>query len=271
MNEEQMLGMTTGDIPIAAISSYFCNMKIHKISLVLVFVLSSCAKYMDDQHPGTDSSATRDSAVMETIKTMPKEKLSGVWVKPIKTEPGDEGFNLKADGSLAFVNIYSMTGDKWELHGDSLILFSHTERYPAPAPHAYKIRAVTDSTITLIPANADSGYTETYRRKAFTVPERFKEFFMKEFIGIIEPTQTMQHRFVVKSIFDGQVTLSASNDNIRFILMKDGDEVSSPVKVWTGSFPPGHYTIKVLIISGKMEPGSTYPYRVPYKLRVEEY
>jgi hypothetical protein len=240
-------------------------MKIRHISLVLVFALSSCAKYMDDEHPGADSAAIRDSAVMETIKTMSKEKLSGVWVRPIKTEPGDEGFNLKADGSLAFVNMYSMSGDKWELRGDSLILFSHTERYPDPRPHGYKIAEISDSTITLIPQNAEAGYKEVYKRKDFKLPERFSEFYKKEFHGLIKPVQAIDHTFEVKTIFDGEIKLVTNDKNIRFIILKDENEITEPITEWSGGFPPGKYSIKVFIATGGMHKGNESEYTITIK------
>jgi hypothetical protein len=60
-----------------------------------------------------------------------------------------EGLQLEDSGRLAFPNVYSMTGDRWQREGDQLILYSFTERYPEPEATRYQIMALTADTLTL--------------------------------------------------------------------------------------------------------------------------
>lgn len=79
------------------------------------------------------------------------ESLSGTaWLKPICDMPGEglfpaEGFFLAGDGTLLFINIFSMCGDRWELKEDRLFMYSHTERYPEPEPDIYNLHWEGDS------------------------------------------------------------------------------------------------------------------------------
>src|SRR5579883_852125 len=77
------------------------NMNI-RIAIVLLgaFGLASCAKYMDNSQPGTaDSAAMADSAHRALVQAA-AQKLPGVWIRRVETEPGEQGFTLQADGKL---------------------------------------------------------------------------------------------------------------------------------------------------------------------------
>jgi hypothetical protein len=96
-------------------------------------------------------------------------QLAGKWLKPIGIVPPSgkaikEGMQLMPDGRLDFVNINSMKGDRWELENDTLIIWSHTERYPEPQPTKFVILKLTKSKLEIKPKNGGSGSHETYKR-----------------------------------------------------------------------------------------------------------
>ncbi|MDC7239644.1 MAG: META domain-containing protein [Spirochaetales bacterium] len=85
--------------------------------LALTVLLGSCA--------GTGASE----------EILPEELAGTLWLTPICGMPSEgdfaeEGFFLSEDGSLKYVNIFSMTGDAWRFDEEGLVLTSHTERYP---------------------------------------------------------------------------------------------------------------------------------------------
>jgi len=97
-------------------------------------------------------------------------RITGKWVKPINIKPpsgkpGKEGFALKKDGTIAFINIHSMTGDTWKLNNDTLTYWSHTERYPEPQPSKYIVVKLTASHLELRPVKSTRGYSEIYKRE----------------------------------------------------------------------------------------------------------
>ncbi len=228
-------------------------------------LLSSCAKYMDDK-PGTaDSAAIADSLLMLQRGVLTKERLTGIWVRPIATQPGDEGYHLYGDGKLKLINMYSMIGDTWELRGDTLMLFAHTERHLTPIPIIYRIYSLSDSILQLVPENSAPNYTESFHRKNFTMPERFATTFTEEFRGKLKPSQTTTHSFEVKMIFDGAVKLESPDKNAVFTLEKGGLTLTeAPVSSFMGSFPPGKYSVKVIMSKAKQvaSDGSDYVIRV---------
>ena len=87
--------------------------KLLLLTTVFILLLSSCAKYMDDQPGKADSAAIADSLLMLQRGVLTKERLTGIWVRPIATQPGDEGYHLYEDGKLKFINMYSMICDTW--------------------------------------------------------------------------------------------------------------------------------------------------------------
>jgi hypothetical protein len=95
--------------------------------------------------------------------------IAGKWLKPISVVPPsgkaiNEGMKLNPDGTLDFVNIHSMTGDRWELKNDTLIMWSHTERYPEPQPYNFVILRLTSSRLEIRSVKGVPGYKETYKR-----------------------------------------------------------------------------------------------------------
>lgn len=233
------------------------------LATTCALLLSSCAKYMDDQPSKADSAAVADSLLMLQRGVLTKERLVGIWVHPIATQPGDEGYHLYADGKLKFINMYSMIGDRWELNGDTLTLYAHTERHTTPVPIVFRIYALSDSALELVPENAAPNYTEKFRRKNFTMPERFATTFHEEFQGRILPKQTFDHTFTVKTYFDGSVKVKAENEYVKFIVIKDGDPISDgAVRDYKGSFPPGKYRVSVQMIQPQNRRTAVQPYTI---------
>ncbi len=239
--------------------------KLLLLVLAATLLLSSCAKYMDDKPGMADSVSIADSLLMLQRGILTKERLTGIWVRPIATQPGDEGYHLYGDGKLKFINMYSMIGDTWELRGDTLMLFAHTERYPTPTPMIYRIYSLSDSILQLVPENAAPNYTESFKRKNFTMPERFATTFTEEFRGKLKSSQTTTHSFEVKMIFDGAVKLESPDKNAVFTLQKGSLTLTeAPVRSFMGSFPPGKYTLKVIMSKAKQvtSDGTDYVIRV---------
>jgi hypothetical protein len=237
--------------------------KLLLLTTVFTLLLSSCAKYMDDKPGVADSAAINDSLLMLQRGVLTKERLVGIWVRPIATQPGDEGYHLYADGKLKSINMSSIIGDTWQLSGDTLTLFAHTERYPTPTPMVYRIYALSDSTLELVPENAAPNYTEKFKRKNFTMPERFASTFHQEFQGRILPKQTYDHAFTVKTYFDGSVKVNAANEYVKFIVIKDGDAISEgAVREFKGSFPTGKYKVSVQMIQPQNRRSTAQPYRI---------
>ncbi|MDC7232084.1 MAG: META domain-containing protein [Spirochaetales bacterium] len=85
------------------------------------------------------------SCLSTDFETFSEEELANtLWTSPICGMPaegcyGKDGYFLAEDGSLLYINIFSMTGDRWEIDGDQLVLYSHTEGYPEPSPVSYPL------------------------------------------------------------------------------------------------------------------------------------
>lgn len=229
----------------------------------LTLLFTSCAKQIDDEPKQSDSARAADSLLQLRLSTITKERLTGTWVRPIATQPGDEGYHLYADGKLKFINMYSFIGDSWELRSDTLMLYAHTERYPTPVPMIFRIASLSDSTLELVPENAAPNYTEKYRRKNFTLPERFSKTFRREFQGKILPNQSVRHILDVPTIFDGSILIESENTHISFTISKDGNVLTDiPVTTFKGSFPPGKYTLEMQYIQPKKKKAEPAQYTI---------
>ncbi|UKJ09265.1 lipocalin family protein [Solitalea lacus] len=80
------------------------------------------------------------------------EKLIGKWVQPI---PGQEsqkqGFQLNSDGTASSINMHTLLYDKWQLKGDTLLLWNHSVgvKNPIAGIDTCIIYNLTDSTLIL--------------------------------------------------------------------------------------------------------------------------
>lgn len=98
-------------------------------------------------HCGQPAAPTTTAVAPPAPADSVKPSLTGVWF--LNNGNFWEGLQLEDSGRLAFPNVYSMTGDRWQREGDQLILYSYTDRYPEPQPTRYQIMALTADTLTL--------------------------------------------------------------------------------------------------------------------------
>ena len=123
------------------------------------------------------SSDIRQKTLPVNYAPLTEESLAGTaWTRPVCGMPGEgqfseEGFYLAGDGALLYLNIFSMTGDRWELKEGKLFLYSHTERYPEPEPVIYDLR-LEENTLTLYPEeNTGEGIVYSRGQNPDAVPE----------------------------------------------------------------------------------------------------
>lgn len=94
-----------------------------------------------------------------------KEKLTGKWTQPIPgQEPAVQGIEIKADGSANSINMHTLIYEKWQLNGDTLLLWNHSTgvKESIAAIDTTVITTLTDSTLVLTSSN---GYHSSYTRE----------------------------------------------------------------------------------------------------------
>ncbi len=90
--------------------------------------------------------------------------LEGVWLSAIETG-GYQGYQFDADGQVHFLNMMTMTGDRWERTGDGgLDISSHTDRYPQPETDQYLIRELSAENLLLVPSDNANAPGDLYHR-----------------------------------------------------------------------------------------------------------
>jgi hypothetical protein len=93
-----------------------------------------------------------------------KAEIAGAWVRELRDGgPGLEGFDLRADGSVGLLGIFTMNGLAWNLTRDELVISTNTDRYPRPNPSRLRVASLENDTLTL---QAESGdyLAGTFRR-----------------------------------------------------------------------------------------------------------
>ena len=79
-----------------------------------------------------------------------KAELSGAWVREIRDGgPGVEGFDLREDGSVALLGIFSMNGIAWSLSRDELVISTNTDRFAQPNPSRLRIVSLEADALSL--------------------------------------------------------------------------------------------------------------------------
>ena len=110
----------------------------------------------------------------------------------------------------------------------------------------------------------DTANLETATTKTPKVPERFEQFFYREFVGTVSPTGGRVHTLVVETIMDVAVEFGSGTPGIVFMIKKDGIDITeAPAASWEGRLVPGKYQIAVI-------PGTHSAKSVPYSLIVKE-
>lgn len=98
------------------------------------------------------------------------------------------------------------------------------------------------------------------------VPERFLQFFYREFTGTVSPTGGRVHTLVVETVMDVTIEAKTEAQGLVFAIKKDGlDITEEPASKWQGRLVPGRYVITVL--PGKH---ASYTKGTPYSLTVKE-
>lgn len=97
---------------------------------------------------------------MNMVVTTPKdaENIYGAWVRDIEGQKGKDGYYFTQNNSLRLINVFSMTGDRWELQGESLTIWTHTERYPNPEPLNFQITELTPDKLVLLNGSQEMMY-----------------------------------------------------------------------------------------------------------------
>ena len=222
---------------------------------------------MDSGQPGQLDSAALADSLHKAMMTSAAAKLPGAWVRRLQTAPGEQGFTMTVDGRLTLIGSYTLHGDRWQLSGDTLTMFLHSDNDTTPTPHYHKITELTDSIISVIPNGAPVGSVETYHKRNVVIPKKYTEFFKQHFQGKLSPGQLMYHPFEVQTMFDGAITLTSDSGSVKFYLLKDDVNLTpDPVREWHGRFAPGSYRLRVMFIYDKPRKGE----RAEYEVLVEE-
>jgi len=83
-------------------------------------------------------------------------ELAGGWVREIRGgAAGVEGFDLRADGSVGLLNIFSMNGLAWNVSRGELVLSTNTDRFPKPNPSRLHIVSLEADVLTLDAGSPD--------------------------------------------------------------------------------------------------------------------
>jgi hypothetical protein len=97
--------------------------------------------------------------------------LLGVWLKKIEGQGGFEGYQFEANGRVHFINMYTIVGDKWELHAaDSIRIWAYSGSIPQAQSRTFEIAELTDETLVLVPSNAVAGYRYVYHKPIIKHP-----------------------------------------------------------------------------------------------------
>lgn len=126
--------------------------------LGMIGLLLACKNESQQTAPAVENNDTSTVSVK-----LPPAAPEGVW---FRSNAGSwNGLQLEPGGVLKFPNIYSMAGDSWEQKGDTLILYSRTERYPEKQPTSYLIAGLDSSRLVLrLLNNGTAGNEEAYEK-----------------------------------------------------------------------------------------------------------
>ena len=83
-------------------------------------------------------------------------ELAGGWVREIREgPPGLEGFDLRPNGSVALLGIFSMNGVAWAVSRGELVISTNTDRYPQPNASRLYIASLEHGVLTLAAESGD--------------------------------------------------------------------------------------------------------------------
>lgn len=88
----------------------------------------------------------RDSGIDARVEA----EIAGAWVREIADgAPGLEGFDLRPNGSVALLGIFSMNGVAWAVSRGELVISTNTERYPQANASRLRILSLESGVLTL--------------------------------------------------------------------------------------------------------------------------
>jgi uncharacterized lipoprotein YbaY len=83
-------------------------------------------------------------------------ELAGAWVREIRDRAAErEGFDLRADGSVGLVGIFTLNGVAWNYARGELVLSTNTDRHASTTPVRLQIESFEDGVLVLGPAESD--------------------------------------------------------------------------------------------------------------------
>lgn len=79
-----------------------------------------------------------------------KADLAGAWVRELRDGgPRVEGFDLREDGSVALLGIFSLNGIAWNVSGGELVISTNTVSSAQPNPSRLRIASLEGDVLTL--------------------------------------------------------------------------------------------------------------------------
>lgn len=83
-------------------------------------------------------------------------ELAGAWVREIRDRPAErEGFDLRADGSVGLLGIFTMNGVAWNYARGELVISTNTDRHAATTPVRLQVESFENGVLVLGPAESD--------------------------------------------------------------------------------------------------------------------
>lgn len=131
------------------------------IAMALALLATACGNAKQDPERQYDEDIAGNEARLREVTV---ENLCGRWLEPIPgQEPAMMGFELNPDGKANTINIHTLVFERWELKGDTLLVWNHTAGVKNESSYVDTsiIKALTDSTLEVLPVN---GVWTTYMR-----------------------------------------------------------------------------------------------------------
>lgn len=134
-----------------------------QISILIAITFASSLAACNNAQKQPENTAEKSPATSATVeKPAPGSKLAGKWVQPIPgQEPEKQGIQLNPDGTASSINMHTLIYDKWELKGDTLIMWNHTTgvKVEGHSIDTTVIKQLTDSTLILTSMGMEQRYT----------------------------------------------------------------------------------------------------------------
>lgn len=130
-------------------------------TMALALLATACGNAKQESEGHYDEDIVGHEARLRQVTV---ENLCGRWLEPIRgQEPAMQGFELDPDGKASTINMHTLVLERWELKGDTLLIWNHTTGVKEESAYVDTcvIKALTDSTLDVLPVN---GVWTTYTR-----------------------------------------------------------------------------------------------------------